>query len=158
MGKFIFCIFFVLGVIKSYSQSTLNASGNTDTSSSFIISSSVGSITIQNEVVDSIETFEGVLIPNEILIPTTVKETRELSGKLTLSVYPNPTQSIIYINSIDTIGELRLSVYDSNGKLLKNFDSKLPFQLDLTNYSSGNYVLKATYNGNFNFINIIKSN
>ncbi|PZU80925.1 MAG: hypothetical protein DI529_16145 [Chryseobacterium sp.] len=76
-------------------------------------------------------------------IQITVKENMAVSElhKQPIAIYPNPTSQIIHISDIKNIYLLEL--YAEDGKLLKYF--VVAKELDLSNYSSGNYILKITY-------------
>ena len=68
----------------------------------------------------------------------------EFSSKL--SVYPNPSSTVFFINS-DTSGTI--VIYDLIGKIIKseNIDSGIT-KLDLSNYPSGIYLMKVTNDKN----------
>lgn len=55
-----------------------------------------------------------------------------------LTVYPNPTSGIVYINT--NLGIKTLSVYSSEGKLIKDIDISKDKKIDLTYLQSGVYV------------------
>ena len=65
---------------------------------------------------------------------------------LTLKVYPNPTDYILYIQSEGrTDIKLQFALFDANGKIL--LDKKIvenPTKVSMTRYAAGNYLLKIT--------------
>ena len=64
-----------------------------------------------------------------------------------LVVYPNPTKGFINIQSVETVS---VEVYDMIGKLILSKKIENEFQnLDLTNFPTGIYLLKATNTNGF---------
>jgi hypothetical protein len=64
-----------------------------------------------------------------------------------LMVYPNPTKGFINIQSVETVS---VEVYDMIGKLILSKQIENEFQnLDLTNFPTGIYLLKATNTNGF---------
>jgi hypothetical protein len=64
-----------------------------------------------------------------------------------LVVYPNPTKGFINIQSLETVS---VEVYDMIGKLILSKQIENEFQnLDLTNFPTGIYLLKATNTNGF---------
>lgn len=64
-----------------------------------------------------------------------------------LMVYPNPTKGFINIQSLETVS---VEVYDMIGKLILSKQIENEFQnLDLTNFPTGIYLLKATNTNGF---------
>lgn len=62
----------------------------------------------------------------------------------TISLYPNPTKDIIYIEGVDLDKE-ELSLYNTLGQDLTPLVSSHSNGLDLSNLPDGNYILKATH-------------
>ena len=58
-----------------------------------------------------------------------------------VSVYPNPVESIIYIDGLDADADIQ--VLDLNGKLLKQEKAQ---QIDVNDLQSGSYLLKIDNN------------
>ena len=66
------------------------------------------------------------------------------SAKYQISVYPNPTNGLFSLNSIDP---LTISIYNLNGVLLLNEQSIEGGSLiDISDYASGFYILKIQHN------------
>ena len=64
-----------------------------------------------------------------------------------VSIFPNPTKNIITIGNIENIDIKSIEIYSTIGKLItqitpKDYNSN--YNLDLTNYKSGIYLLKLT--------------
>ncbi|WP_372753072.1 T9SS type A sorting domain-containing protein, partial [Labilibaculum sp.] len=69
----------------------------------------------------------------------------------TIDIYPNPVTDIVNFRmGEDVDGTLEVKAYNSNGVLVEtqNIDISTfsPASMDLSNYSSGEYELKLTYN------------
>jgi hypothetical protein len=65
--------------------------------------------------------------------------------KTILKVFPNPTKNTLTIENIEHIEIESISLLNTNGQIIKQFDSKNT-QLDLSNISSGLFLLKISYN------------
>lgn len=60
-----------------------------------------------------------------------------------LSIYPNPTSSIIYLKgNVDKY--MTATLLDVQGRIISSWDLNKTTQFDLTNYQSGTYFLKIT--------------
>ncbi len=68
----------------------------------------------------------------------------EENGLENISVYPNPTFGMIYINAEDTQIEL-VRIYDAAGRLIDvlNFGNQSSIQIDMNEYSSGVYSIEV---------------
>ncbi|RXM64845.1 BspA family leucine-rich repeat surface protein [Chryseobacterium sp. CH1] len=78
--------------------------------------------------------------------------TAETSKQVRTPAYPNPTTGLIYV---EAEANENAYLYDITGKLIKNMTlSKGSNRIDLSEYPSGNYLLK----GNTVFTKIIKNN
>jgi hypothetical protein len=76
---------------------------------------------------------------------------------------PNPTSNISNISLVlPTSGNYNVSLHDFNGNLLKSFKGfyltgSNTFEVDLTSYQSGIYVLRITDNKNQKIIKLLKN-
>ncbi|PBQ32645.1 hypothetical protein CNR22_12980 [Sphingobacteriaceae bacterium] len=80
---------------------------------------------------------------------------KELSLNGLISVYPNPTNGKIILESVANI---RFSVHDALGRLLR--EEKTPgknFAVDLSNYPNGVYLLKVYYEKETKLLKLIKT-
>ncbi|MDR0828882.1 MAG: T9SS type A sorting domain-containing protein, partial [Prevotellaceae bacterium] len=65
-------------------------------------------------------------------------------GGHTLSVFPNPTYGLVRVEISGEMPEhpINVTLTDVNGKKLQNFTTESPyFDVDLTSYVQGNYLL-----------------
>lgn len=62
----------------------------------------------------------------------------DLSEKITLTVFPNPTTD--YIN-VEASKKTKMSIYDSSGKFVKSVSVEKEDQVDLSELTSGTYIL-----------------
>jgi hypothetical protein len=68
-------------------------------------------------------------------------ETNLLPDKYTISVYPNPSEDIVYIQSSSMISSYE--IIDMKGKLLeKNNHLSDQYELNIQHYTSGIYIIK----------------
>ena len=76
---------------------------------------------------------------------------------------PNPTSTISNISLVlPTSGNYAISLHDFNGNLLKSFKGfyltgSNTFEVDLTSYQSGIYILRITDNINLKTIKLLKN-
>jgi hypothetical protein len=63
-----------------------------------------------------------------------------------VSMYPNPTSSLLYITKTQS-GMALLELLDLNGKALHQQAMDQPLTLDLSNYPKGLYMVKIQMNG-----------
>ena len=72
-----------------------------------------------------------------------------------ISLYPNPTNAIIYIQALHPEEIKTITLYNINGSLINTYpyDSK---SIDLSEYANGNYYLKIQYQNSFETKKIIK--
>lgn len=95
--------------------------------------------------------------PNETLsIPDTLEK-----DKRTFTIHPNPVESKLFISSKSLLEQslLKFSIYDSNGKNLKNDQIKETLDkrsLDFSHLNSGIYFLKITSNNYQETIKFVK--
>ncbi len=111
----------------------------------------------QDEVSCIVTSSEVCLIENDIMADPmvvgvdscTVSSTRPSLDTKLISIAPNPTSSLLFINSEYIIEPLNLILSDAQGRVLlqKNIDSILlnnSYQLDLSSFSSGIYFINLT--------------
>jgi len=76
-----------------------------------------------------------------------------------ISVYPNPARDIIYLN-LNSKGKIEIQVYDLSGSLVLNKEyntnGQATFRLDISNLSTGSYILKTIGNSSINTQKFIK--
>jgi ASPIC and UnbV/Secretion system C-terminal sorting domain/FG-GAP-like repeat len=74
-----------------------------------------------------------------------------------ISIYPNPSSSFIQINNSDSAEISIISIYDSLGKLVKEFTNTTDNKIDISTLSNGIYILNIeTKDGNVFSEKIIK--
>ena len=67
----------------------------------------------------------------------------ESKTKYDVIVYPNPIKSLLTVESKSRIGDLKL--FSLEGKLIENSNTN---KMDLSRYSSGNYLLEVRFDDN----------
>jgi len=96
---------------------------------------------------DPLETQEGVVIDDFSIEGTLSAEPFDTDY---FSIYPNPSKGIFNIR-MAAINEFDYSVYDITGKLILQKQKAIPsnreYSLDMSNFSSGLYLLKITSEG-----------
>ncbi len=80
--------------------------------------------------------------------PVRAEEKHEdLLGECKVTIYPNPTKGLVKVEfqNYADIKDLQLHLYDSRGRLLQRTGkTTLPFELDLSRYPAGMYILWIT--------------
>lgn len=80
----------------------------------------------------------------------------ELDNKSDFNIYPNPTNSIIYIEAPKN-NVSKLEIFDLQGRLLKTInENKEKYQIDISNFTSATYLLKITTDKGSQSVKIIK--
>lgn len=76
--------------------------------------------------------------------------------KQSISVYPNPTRDVLHISSASELENSHFGIYSVEGKLLMK--DKTGEQIDVSNLSSGMYILKLTdtTSGNTQHLRFVK--
>jgi alpha-tubulin suppressor-like RCC1 family protein len=89
----------------------------------------------------------GVSTPTVVVCPTLAVKENTVSSKLT--IYPNPTNSILNINN-DNIVFDKITISDLYGKIV--FESKLNLsEINVSNLASGMYIIQGfSYENNYN--------
>lgn len=75
---------------------------------------------------------------------TSINENNNVEHKW--QVYPNPTKEIIYLKGLETLNIDAISLWDNNGKLLKNFSNRQK-QIDISDIPKGVYIVSVSSNG-----------
>jgi hypothetical protein len=89
-------------------------------------------------------------------MPCSTLNTTSFNLNDTFKLYPNPTNGSVSI-TMPTKETSKIAVYDINGRLLiQTVKNEKNFNLDLSNYSAGIYILKMKINGNELIRKIIK--
>jgi hypothetical protein len=136
---------------QSIGPSTLNAQGGSGAISGKIIDWSVGEMTmVSTFTASNIVVTQGVLQPppQQTGVNTTQKQDRRIV------VYPNPAETAVFIKGrLDKAGDISISLYDMNGKLLSNKkvhfnDGLFTEELSVREYAAGNYLLNVHYTTN----------
>ncbi|MFN2262194.1 MAG: T9SS type A sorting domain-containing protein [Psychroflexus sp.] len=63
------------------------------------------------------------------------------TSKIDFKIYPNPTSDVLEIET-ETLQNVKLSLFDLNGKPLRQVEVELPDSIDLSDLAQGNYILK----------------
>jgi len=142
------CVILFLGVSPNllHAQEAITASGGNASGSGGSAGYTVGQIFYTTNSGANGSVAQGVQLPFEIFVVTTIEEGKEIS--LDFKAYPNPATDYLILK-ID--GEMQAqyvaTLYDINGKLImnKNLESKE------TNFSMSN-LLPATY-----FLKVVQS-
>ena len=59
-----------------------------------------------------------------------------------ITVYPNPTQAILYFETKENLSKDKISIYDLNGKLIIQKNITDNHSLDLSELASGQYIIQ----------------
>ena len=85
-----------------------------------------------------------MLMIDDVKITTTgFLGTNESKTKYDVIVYPNPIKSLLTVESKSRISDLKL--FSLDGKLIENSNTN---EMDLSRYSSGNYLLEVRFDDN----------
>ncbi len=88
-------------------------------------------------------------------IESTLVYTEELSADFKLSVYPNPVDNILHIESSEN-GTKSFQLMDAFGKILMENPFDLTAQIDFNSYSSGVYFVKISVDGKQRLMKVVK--
>ncbi|MCK4664069.1 MAG: T9SS type A sorting domain-containing protein [Bacteroidales bacterium] len=95
--------------------------------------------------------FDGIY---KIDYPNDIKNIKKKEG---FKTYPNPVKDILYIqNSKGLFKTTKLELYDINGKLLFNDYYHVNYELNMSKYSKGVYIIKLKYFNNIYTEEIVK--
>lgn len=139
---------FLITAVSASSQSVIQSvnSGSIISNSSSV---SVGEIVVvpQNQTQSS-SGIIGILTQTQLEVPQL-----ELSEKIT--VYPNPTMSAIYFQTDTNLTDEKISVFNLSGQLVSQKQITANNSLDLSDLSTGVYLVQFT-NKKINSFKIIK--
>jgi hypothetical protein len=133
-------------IVKDWRWVDLSTLGNVDSLTFIMTSSDVGTYGINTPLFFCIDNFttanQGVnIVKNQLK---------------SISIYPNPTTEILYINST-SIGEKDVKIYDNTGRLIiKTNFSNSQLQINVSSLLSGIYHIKIQENGQLINQTIIK--
>lgn len=103
-------------------------------------------------------TTENTIIPNLEVEEPYIIETA-LGSEVLVKIHPNPTYGIMQleINGIESYDNSSYSIYDINGKMLRESKVLMRLQnIDIRDFVSGNYVLSLMLDGKVSQWKIIK--
>lgn len=161
MRKLITLILFLFSISYSFSQSSLNASGNTFVTGTSSVSYTLGQIDFSYIGNSTTIIYLGVQQPG---LPSGTPKIITLDGvepgqSLVFSAYPNPTFDNIKINLSSSETIFNYFLFDASGKLIKqgNFKDNESI-ISLENLPTATYFLKViSENGFEKNIKIIKN-
>ncbi|WP_158605945.1 T9SS type A sorting domain-containing protein [Taibaiella sp. KBW10] len=143
----------VLGTIgycsqaQSISPSTLNATGGSAAISGNTYEWSIGEMTlVHTATAGSITVTQGLLQPRPAQVG--INDVQLTYDQL--SVYPNPTDNFVYLETnLNAAIAVQYGLYDVLGKSLMNKEYKVAsgkdrMKIDLSPFAAGNYFLKVT--------------
>lgn len=138
---------FLIITISASSQSVVQSvnSGSLITSSSSV---SIGEIVVVP--VNPNQSSSGII---GILVQTLEVPQLELNEKIT--VYPNPTTSTVFFQTDTNLADENISVFNLSGQLISEKKITADNALDLSELSTGIYLIQFT-NKNINSFKIIK--
>lgn len=98
-------------------------------------------------VYDDAGDFSYYAVVDDVLITAAnLSTTESKSSSNQLQVYPNPVSDFIHIKNADFKSSVKLEVMDMNGRKVKSFEG-VSDQYDLSNLSSGSYILSIDNGG-----------
>ena len=150
--KSILCAGLVIASLSGFSQTTINAASNSAIIDGNIFDYSIGEMTlVSTERNANIIVTQGYLQPNAASSSSPTDDSAPPSSLANLankvSVYPNPTENILYIEMEETSkGSVSLQLLDATGKIVlrktENFvEGNNKYSLDLSAIAAGNYYL-----------------
>ena len=133
----------------SFSQANITSSGGDASGLGGSASFSVGQIDYSNQTNASHNYHEGVQQPFEFFELLSIEE-----SDLEINIYPTPSSDVIHILLYES--EVKLSLYDLNGKMLveKSFSSQT--SISLVEYPAAEYLLQIESSGQQSSYKIIK--
>ena len=144
MKKILLFVLFLFSISYSFSQSSVNASGNTFLIGSSSISYTLGQIDFANYSNATTVIYLGVQQPQSGTPKFITLEGVKTEQNLVFTAYPNPTfdNIKIHLSSIGTIYNYFL--FDTSGKLIKegNFKDNESI-ISLENFPTATYFLKV---------------
>lgn len=141
--------FFSLMSIGGFSQQTINVSSRSATINGMRFDYSIGEMTLV-----STERNAGLIVTQGLLQPTSSGSgantpTEHVTNALSdlIKVYPNPTENILFVESIEnTDTDINYQLFDASGKIVMSekvtwTSGPNKLSLDLRNYAAGAYYL-----------------
>ncbi len=139
---------FLIAGVTANSQSVIQSvnSGSVISSNSAV---SIGEIVVvpQNQNQSS-SGIIGILTQTQL-------EVKEFDLTAKIKVYPNPTTSVIYFQTETNLADEKVSIFNLSGQLVSQKQISGDNALDLTELSTGVYLIRFT-NKNINSFKIIK--
>lgn len=146
---FVFFVLFGFSPISITAQSTLNASGGSQTLSSGIHEYSIGEMMlVSTKSTPDLTVTQGLLQ----IESSSLGVSQEVFSKQELAVFPNPTNNTLYIKpGLQSSGELSVQLFDLLGRriLQKTFFLQTGLEkqkLDLTSLQEATYMLNVQFN------------
>lgn len=140
-----------LGVVCLHAQTSLTQAftslGGTLNGGAITVDYAIGEVVTQSSADISANVVSGILQPKNQSVLSVVEE----AYKNALVVYPNPTQGLIHLSSLQAHNA---SLYSLNGDKLEVFMA-LDQTIDISHLQSGLYILKI-YNNNSELISLNK--
>jgi hypothetical protein len=139
-------LFLLLGFSYTYAQQSINAASGNSAGSGGSISYTLGLIdyVFASGATGSIN--QGVQQPFEIFVLGT-DEIHEIS--LELSIHPNPTTDLLFINNENSDLTFHYQLFDTTGKTVASSSKMVQGgQIDMTSLVSGTYLLRIQTNNN----------
>lgn len=131
-------------IVGLNAQEVVNSAGGDETTESGSVSYSVGQVFYSSDESSAGLVNEGVQVPYEILVVTSIEGTKGI--ELQVSAYPNPANDYLMLQVNDyKISGLKYGLYGSDGKLLADqIIQSDNTRIDLDKFTSGAYYLKLT--------------
>ena len=134
---------------NSFAQQTINVSSNSATINNMQFDYSIGEMTlVTTERNANLIVTQGLLQPNGSGTGTQSQPTNtHLSNADLIKVYPNPTENILFVESMDNLDALiSYQLFDATGKVVlsKEINQKAganKLTLDLQTFAAGSYYL-----------------
>lgn len=138
MKKYLFSIF-MLSAAYVFSQERISGSGGEAAASGGTVSYSIGLIDYSNQSSSSGNLTGGVQQPYELF----ALSVNEWNMEWNLSVFPNPTTHLLFVESETAIDGLTYVILDVSGRLIQQGTlSELKNAIDLSSLASANYLLQ----------------
>lgn len=129
-----------------YAQSSFNSSSANTSGSGGSVTSSYGEVFYRSSSDPSYTISEGVQQAFQI---TTLGIDGHEYVNIELEVYPNPTNSILYLKFSDQKNYLsKYELFDASGKLLRSEKIRsIDTSIDMASYPSASYILRILQDG-----------
>jgi Secretion system C-terminal sorting domain len=147
MHKFFYSFIFLFPFACN-AQSTINASGNTKTTSSMIHDYSVGEMVLVHTASSA-----HLIVTQGVLQPSSSADLQPTLA-LQMNVYPNPSTNIVYIECmLLQPSDIKIQLLDINGKIIyaaqhNQIDGFQKMPISLESFANGNYIIHANIKSN----------